>query len=373
MDFVGDILGALRAFVVSYCPAIFFTAPAGAARMGKPKQWLGLDIGGANLKAAMSEGFARQVAFSLWRKPNELPAGIAELIREAPPHRGLAVTMTGELADCYATKAEGVAAIVAAVEKAASGTETRFYSINSCGWFLDADSAKEDWPGVAASNWHALATACAWLPDRCDLLVDVGSTTSDIIPIADSYPSTKGMDDTSRLIAGELLYQGVARTPICAVVDELPYRGAMCPVAAELFATTADVALMLDYLAPNVESDTADGRPLTKPLAIARLARMVCADASQFDETDAMLVATHVCLRLEERLCASIERVVRGLDRWPKKITISGSGSWLARSALIRAGHLEGVRYLSDLIGEDASRCAPAWAVASLIDEWSRT
>ncbi len=341
--------------------------------MGKPNQWLGLDIGGANLKAAMSDGYAWQVAFPLWRKPDELPAAIATLIRQAPPHRGLAVTMTGELADCYETKAAGVAAIVAAVEEAAGGLDTRYYSVNRPGAFLDTASAVADWPGVAASNWHALATACTRLPDGCDLLVDVGSTTSDIIPIANDYPSTKGLDDTARLIAGELLYQGVGRTPLCAIVDELPYRGVMCPVAAELFATTADVLLMLGHARSSEETDTADGRPLNKPYSLARLARMVCADASQFNEADALEVAEHIYQRMEAKLLASIERVIQSMDRRPERVTVSGAGAQLARSALLRAGHLKGVRSLSDLIGEDASRCAPAWAVAYLLDEWSRT
>src|SRR5215471_566313 len=83
---------------------------------------LGLDIGGANLKAASSAGGAVTEPFEIWRAPGALTAHLKALIARFPPADALAVTMTAELADCYATKSEGVAAILAAVEAAAGWT-----------------------------------------------------------------------------------------------------------------------------------------------------------------------------------------------------------------------------------------------------------
>ena len=77
--------------------------------------WLGLDIGGANLKAANAAGWAQSIPFALWRDPAGLAAALAELIAQAPAADRLAVTMTGELCDCFRTKAEGVRHILAAV------------------------------------------------------------------------------------------------------------------------------------------------------------------------------------------------------------------------------------------------------------------
>lgn len=334
--------------------------------MSETARWLGLDIGGANLKAATCDGFAKQTAFPLWKRPTELAAAIASLSGQSPPHDALAVTMTGELADCYATKAAGVSAIVAAVEEAAAGRPARYYSIQGPGEFLPADDAVAAWPSVAASNWHALATGVAELTGSAGLLIDVGSTTTDLVPFAKGRPESTATNDTDRLIAGELLYQGVGRTPLCAVVDSAPYRKQDCPVAAELFATTADVALLLGHAAPNDQAETADGRPLTEPFSIARFARMICADTSQFDRQDALKVAQHVCAEMERKLASTIERVLAKAKIDSPLLILSGGGAWLAQSALMRIGRFSEVTPLAELIGEPASLCAPAWAVATL-------
>ncbi|MEM9186628.1 MAG: hydantoinase/oxoprolinase family protein [Planctomycetota bacterium] len=194
-----------------------------APRLPLSKRCLGLDIGGAHLKAATARGVAKQLLFPLWRRPEELSGAVARLLEIAPPHGALAVTMTGELCDCFESKAEGVAAIVDAVERSAGGRTTRYYTLE--GQFVDAEQAVERWSLVAAANWHAMAAALARRDSSRDaaLLVDVGSTTSDIVPFSSFGVLLEGCpDDTARLVAGNLLYQGVGRTPVCAVVDHLP-------------------------------------------------------------------------------------------------------------------------------------------------------
>ncbi|HEY5311305.1 MAG TPA: tetrahydromethanopterin-linked C1 transfer pathway, partial [Pirellulales bacterium] len=89
--------------------------------------WLALDVGGANLKVADGRGFGATVPFALWREPQRLAAALASLLRSAPPAERLAATMTGELADCFTTKAEGVRAIVAALEEIAAGRLLHIY------------------------------------------------------------------------------------------------------------------------------------------------------------------------------------------------------------------------------------------------------
>src|SRR5712691_1298217 len=101
---------------------------------------LGLDIGGANLKAAHSDGSARLQPFELWKHPQQLSEVLNELIHGMPAHDLLAVTMTGELCDCYATKREGVHAILEAVGVAAPGTPMRVWS--TAGRFVDGAEAR---------------------------------------------------------------------------------------------------------------------------------------------------------------------------------------------------------------------------------------
>src|SRR5258708_6065051 len=93
--------------------------PRHAEESHKPMQVIGLDIGGANLKAATSAGQALTQHFDLWRAPDQLPQMLSLLLARLPPPAALAVTMTAELADCFATKEEGVDAILRAVEHVA--------------------------------------------------------------------------------------------------------------------------------------------------------------------------------------------------------------------------------------------------------------
>ena len=164
------------------------------------KSVLGLDVGGANLKAAHTAGFTRHVPFSLWKNPGGLADALRTLLAGAPPRATLAVTMTGELCDCFESKREGVAAILDAVESVAESTPVRVWTTD--GVFLNPSAARNIPLKVASANWLALATfAGRFAPAGSALLIDVGTTTTDIIPLIDGRPVPEGRTDPER--AGE--------------------------------------------------------------------------------------------------------------------------------------------------------------------------
>ncbi len=244
---------------------------------------VGLDIGGANLKAATNDGDAIDRPFPLWKQPERLSSELRSLLAEFPQPDLVAVTMTGELADCFSSKAEGVRSIIRAVESA-TARPVRFWSTG--GEFLDAESAASVPRLVAASNWHALATFCGRIvPEDEAVLIDIGSTTTDVIRLRNGTVCSEGMTDLERLTAGELVYTGVSRTPLCAFGPSVLVDGEPLPLAAELFATTLDVCLLLGHLPEDPsDSNTADGRPAIRANALARLARMLCADPDEVGE-----------------------------------------------------------------------------------------
>lgn len=134
---------------------------------------LGLDIGGANLKAAHSSGATALRPFALWKNPAGLAAALGELIQEAPPADLLAVTMTGELCDCYESKRQGVHAILDAVTAVAGKMPVRVWGND--GRFMELDKARATPLAVAAANWLALATFAGRLVARGSaLLIDIG-------------------------------------------------------------------------------------------------------------------------------------------------------------------------------------------------------
>ena len=130
-----------------------------------PPTVLGLDIGGANLKAATADKRAVSVPFPLWKQPDKLPAALAELVAKFPDAEELAVTMTGELCDCFASRREGVLAILAAVEAAAKGRTVRVWTTE--GRFVDLGSAAGVPLRVAAGTPVAAEGLPAGAPIGC--------------------------------------------------------------------------------------------------------------------------------------------------------------------------------------------------------------
>ncbi len=324
---------------------------------------LGLDIGGANLKAAHSDGRARSVPFALWKDPSRLPDALRPLIAEMAPADVLAVTMTGELCDCFASKRQGVLAILEAVTAAAGQTPVRVWGND--GRFVDPTTARATPLQAAAANWLALATfAGRYAPTGPALLIDIGSTTTDVVPLLDGRPVPKGRSDPERLRSSELVYTGVRRTPLCAVLGG---QG-----AAELFATTLDAYLHLGTIPEDpADQNTADGRPATRAAAEARLARMLCADLETSTADERRRLAERVLLRQVMALEFAFKTVASRLPALPQTILLAGEGEFLARAALEHQKDIPPCHavVLSDVLGAAISRSACAYAVAMLAAE----
>ncbi len=334
--------------------------------------WLALDIGGANLKGAHSGGEARSLPFEVWKRPGELAQGLGMLLATLPPAGSVALTTTAELCDCYPTKAFGVAAVLDAALEAIGprpvavwGIDGRFHSVG----------AIRDRPALAAAaNWLALATlACRLIPDGPGILIDVGSTTTDLIPLQHGRVAVQGRTDTDRLRTGELVYAGVRRTPLCSLARELPFRGEPTGLTAELFATTLDVYLTLGEIAVDPdELSTADGRPATSDAALDRLARMVGTDRDEFTRADADGLARDADAALTDRLVDAAERVGRATVGRPSSAVVAGSGEFLARRVADRVlGPGGRIVSLGSAWGPAASSAACALALVRLAAEWA--
>ncbi|MBN8626848.1 MAG: H4MPT-linked C1 transfer pathway protein [Planctomycetes bacterium] len=335
------------------------------------KSVLGLDVGGANLKASDGAGFAHSVYFPLWRTPEKLSEALVELVAEAPPCGTWAVTMTGELADCFHNKQDGVATILYDVEVAAARQPSppKIAVYLTDGSFVPLRQAYERYREAAASNWHATASLVARTKINLrGVLIDVGSTTCDIIPFAAGAPTTLGYTDTQRLAAGELVYTGVVRSPVCAVTPKFPWRGRQCPTAQELFATTYDAHLILGHLPEDLgDHNTADGRPATIELACLRLARSICADQEEFDAVDARVAAEAIHAAQVRLIAAGWSQVV-ARER-PEVVVVAGQGEFLARAMLKHVGWSGPIESLAERFGAAASQVGPAYALAILAGE----
>ena len=129
-----------------------------------------------------------------------------------------------------------------------------------------------------------------------------------------------------------MVYTGIERSPICAVVLRLPWRGANCPVAQELFATTWDAYLLLGELPEEPLSlHTADSRPATRACAADRLARMVSPTERMFDDADALAAARMIADAQLQQISAAVKRVIDRMPTVPAVAIVSGQGEFLAR------------------------------------------
>jgi len=332
-------------------------------------QWLGIDIGGANIKLADGQGFAQSHYFPLWQSPNKLEQQLRMIIAQAPPCDHVAATITGELADCFPTREEGVRFIIGAFERGTDHRHARIYRLD--GKIVTPQVALENPLQCAAANWHALARLAGRFGRTGNaLLCDIGSTTCDFVWLEDGQPRPQATDDTQRLIAGELVYTGVDRSPICAVAEAIPYRGRRCPLAHELFANMQDVYLTLGDLPEEPTSNvTADGRPATREYALGRLARAICTDKTQFNEQDAREAATEIAGEQLAMLANALELVLSQQSSQPATVIMSGQGEFLVPRILTAVGLDCPTFSLGERFGERVSRCAPAHALAMLADE----
>jgi probable H4MPT-linked C1 transfer pathway protein len=335
---------------------------------------LGWDVGGANVKAALV-GEDRQPAppvleapFALWREPSRLPEILREVAAKVGLTRSMAVTMTAELADCFATKREGVFFVLDAFRSAFPDAEPMVYGVD--GAFRSVNDAKRATEKVAAANWHASATLVArTFPNA--LFIDVGSTTTDIIPIVSGRVAAVGQTDMARLSSGELVYTGVLRTPVSAIVGSVSVGDIRCRLAAERFAISADVYRWLERISDaGYSCETPDGRGRGRMDAGVRLARMVCADFETLGENAVTGIAEQIARRQTRQVVRGLRQVMRRLgSEVPAVAVLAGQGTFLAREVAQACG-LE-PRDLASELGNEAARATPAVAVALLLAEAS--
>lgn len=334
---------------------------------------IGWDIGGAHLKAVLVDATgrvlaAKQVYCPLWRGLHELQSAIDEVLLDFNTNQHV-VTMTGELADIFANRRQGVMQITDTLALKLTGT-VRYYAGN-CG-FVNADSVEQYVTDIASMNWLASIQYVAQNVRKA-LFVDIGSTTTDIALINDATPFVRGFTDATRMQCDELVYTGVVRTPLMALAQKIPFAGQLTNVAAEHFATTADVYTLIGNLALSDNmAETADGAEKSVQASACRIARMI-----GWDAVDAPISSwKQLAYAFKDVQLNQIKQAILGQlsllqDCSGLRIVGAGVGSFLAAELAQRLGF----EYLAvaELISSDdneiktmAAVCFPAYAVAYL-------
>lgn len=247
---------------------------------------IGWDIGGAHLKAARAEDgrivAAVQVPAPLRLGLERLKQSFAEARAQVGDAALHAITMTGELADTFENRAEGVAALMDCALRELAPAKAVVYAGRA--GFIAPEAAPRHVADVASANWHATAALVAsTLSDA--LVMDMGSTTTDIVPVVAGKLAARGYTDAERLASGELVYTGLVRTFLMTMGERAPFAGQWTDLVRENFANMADVQRILGQLPDGADQmTTADGRDKSLFASRARLARMVGRDAPDASE-----------------------------------------------------------------------------------------
>lgn len=355
---------------------------------------VGLDVGGVNTKATFiktEDGLVKELKtaieyFPIWKEGKEKLPRVMERLRkhlvDSVTLDGVGVTMTAELSDIYWTKKDGVNHVLDCVTQVFADVPT--FILNVEAELMPIKNARKEPLKVAAANWAATGWMISQIIKNC-LTIDIGSTTTSITPIINGEIAAKGKTDLEKLTNGELIYTGALRTNVATIVNRIPIRGQMARVSSELFAQSGDIHLLLDHIkGKDYTVETADGRGRTKKEAMARLARVVCADIDMLSEQEIIGMAQFIYEKQIEQIAEGLRQVydrVKPRTREGIPAVVTGLGrNFLARKAAEKAG-LKRVIDFAELLGVDAAIMSPSLGVALMaasmlegkIIQWKRS
>ncbi len=342
-------------------------------------KYIGWDIGGAHLKVAGVNQtgaleFVEQFASPLWQGMEQLEKLFPKTIKQLPQGSlSHAFTITAELVDIFKNRQEGMNALIDLCEKN-FGKNINLYAADE--GIMKLESARKKTNKIASANWHASATYTASLVES-GLFIDIGSTTADIIPFKNHQLDNRGVDDQSRLRFDELVYTGVVRTPLMSLTNKAPFQGEWQNVAAENFATTADVYRILTLLDEADDMmEAADGNSKDIEASMRRLARMMGTDATDSIQGKRWYKLAEYFEEIQlQVLTKAVLRVLSSSPDSGSKVVGAGAGRFLIKKIAQRVN----VPYIefSDLCDSDiqlqnkCNVCAPAVSIAQLNRQFS--
>lgn len=277
---------------------------------------MGLDIGGANTDCSIIEVMDNKIIsmnnyreyFPMWKNNDKLQQCLKKFCENDPDIDIICVSMTAELVDGYISKKEGVLDISNKVMDLFYDKEVYFVTFDGLKSF---DQLKEDPVLAGAANWIGTSELLKYIGKDC-IFMDIGSTTTDIIPIKNCKESAEGHTDLERLSTGELIYTGMLRTNLASIVHDVPIFGKKTRVSSELFSITADIHSILGNInEKDYTCSTPDGNKKDIISCKRRLARLVCADLNMLNDEEIIKLAKYLEKKQLEQITDGLNEVVK--------------------------------------------------------------
>ncbi|MFX1260349.1 MAG: hydantoinase/oxoprolinase family protein [Promethearchaeota archaeon] len=350
---------------------------------------LGLDIGGANTKAALVkfqsdiilESFSYIEYFPFWEKnlddiQNMLKRIVKNLIVKNDFNlekdiNFISITTTAELSDAFQTKKEGILLILESLENIFE--KEKLFFINKEAKFINFEYTKKEPISIAAANWVSTSLFLGQFISQC-ILIDAGSTTIDLIPILNKIPVAKGKDDISRLINHELIYTGGLRATIPSITHFVEYKGKKIRISFEKFALISDVHLILNNISEDeYVNDTADNRSKSLENCYSRLARIICMDIETISREELDSIANFIYNKQISIIIKEIEKFYKNLiknypefKRNPNFVITGLSAKFLIQPSLEKLGY-HNINYYKKITNIPDNISSSAFAVAGAL------
>jgi len=335
----------------------------------------GFDIGGANTDIALvdfdeSGNIIRVetdfIYLPMWIKKDKLKEALKDLLGSSVDEvDAVGVSMTAELVDAYKTKKEGVLDIA---KKSVDSFSVPVGFVGLDG-IMDISKVFEEPTKVAAANWIATAPLASKIQPNC-ILIDIGSTTTDIIPIKNGKECAKGRSDLERLKTGELIYSGALRTNVAALVEKVPLDGTMMRIASELFAVTADIQIILGNISKEEYiCDTMDGSGKSIDDCMRRISRVICGDMDALKPDEIKAIANYIHSEQVKKISEALLEVSKRNNI--SKVVTTGLGMDVLGA---KACELAGLEYtgMDKILKKEDCVVAPAVGTAILIEQYLR-
>ena len=333
----------------------------------------GFDIGGANTDLAVVD-FDRQGQIKeiitdfeylpMWQDKEVLSTTLMDLLGpEIKKIQAVGICMTAELVDAYQTKKEGVLDIAGKV----NGTFSLPLGFVGLNGIINFSQLQENPLQVAAANWIATSPLAGKISPEC-VMIDTGSTTTDIIPIKEGKECAKGRSDLQRLGTGELVYSGTLRTNVAALVDKVPLDDSLINVASELFAISADVHLVLGNITlKDYTCQTPDGAGKSREECMRRISRVVCGDLDVLSPEDIKKMSQFIYDKQVEKVSQSLYEVSRRNNI--SKVVTTGLGMDIIAAKASSVAGIPSVG-MDQLLSKEECVVAPAVGTAILMEEF---
>ncbi len=335
----------------------------------------GFDIGGANTDLAIvdfdSNGKIKNINTTfeylpMWSNKEDLGdtlLNLIEAIESLELIEAIGISMTAELVDAYETKKEGVLDIAKKV-KDNFNIPVFFIGINGV---LSYEELQKNPLKIAAANWIATAQIATKISENC-IFMDIGSTTTDIIPIKNGLECAKGQSDFERLATGELVYTGTLRTNIATFIDEIPLNGNKYKISSELFAISADVYNILEKISiEDYSCDTPDGNGKSFEESMRRISRILCADLDILSSDE----ITEICKYIHKK---QVQQISEGLNNVSKRenlnlVIITGLGKDILGYNAAELSNLD-IKSMNEFLSDDECIVAPAIGTSMLVEKY---